>query len=902
MNKLDLNNIWPEWEIKDLIGEGASGKVYKAQRTDGKEIYSAIKIVEIPQNESEIKEARLEDMSDESIKKYFKSFVDEFINEIDLLEDLKGAQNIVIIDDYKVIQQENKIGYIIYIRMELLTGVTNYFSENKVKERDVVCLGIDICKALEYCEKLKIIHRDIKPENIFVSKFGEYKLGDFGIARRLENTSSVMSKKGTYVYMAPEVYKGNTYDKTVDIYSLGLVMYKFCNNNRVPFLPESSQEITFRDKETALYKRLDGEKIPKPMQMSEKLYEIISKMCEYEPKNRYQNVSEIRKELEELLKSGMYNQIETSDILQDRTVSLFSQDVKSKKMEEAKQNTTPLANNFKQEEVIRKMKEIQNGGSIDKVNSNINKTIDDESKKIINTEKLNLSNNDTVDFTDKGNIKVKKQENSQPEQKSQTNKILIIFIIILFTILIGVIIFIILNKNNEKEISYSIKKQNLQASNQEANNTIIDTTETNSIYDNIQEFDSYNPTNPNNGKVVLLKLGKEKLEGYKYSDYDDSYKKVEFTIKSVENVKSEYITTSISGQYILSKCTLKVLTTTNEYKTAYLAVSFDKKGQNGTIEGGFNKYTSTTVFTRIYGVDEEDTETSTTNSIYDNIEEFDYSNPANSKNGKVVLLKLGKSKLEGYKYSDYDDSYKKVEFTIKSVEDVKSEYIMISNSGDYILSKCTLKVTTTSNESKTAYLAVTYNKKGQDVTIQGGYNQYTSTTTFMRIFGEYVEVEEQNNNNEASDNTENKNTKLEGYTEYKDSETGAKFAYPSNWINCGTNEVPVFGDNTTSATVNLITENIQSGTNLSAYLTASKMSIESAFTINGTIKEENIKVNGIDAVKLTYKISQNNIDMTLLQVLMIKDEKAYVYTFGSPTNVFDNVKDVFEKIISTIEI
>ena len=114
MNNIEIKTIWPEWEIDEAIGEGASGKVYKAKRTDSKDVYSAIKVIEIPQNQSEVEEARSEGLDDVSIKQYFKSFVDELIREISLLENLKSAQNIVGIEDYKVIEKNDKIGYIIY--------------------------------------------------------------------------------------------------------------------------------------------------------------------------------------------------------------------------------------------------------------------------------------------------------------------------------------------------------------------------------------------------------------------------------------------------------------------------------------------------------------------------------------------------------------------------------------------------------------------------------------------------------------------------------------------------------------------------------------------------------------------------------------------------------------------
>ena len=87
-------------------------------------------------------------------------------------------------------------------------------------------------------DRYHVVHRDIKPENIFVSATGDFKLGDFGIARTIEKTTFGMSKKGTYPYMAPEIYQGKESDILVDMYSLGLVMYRMLNDNRLPFFPE----------------------------------------------------------------------------------------------------------------------------------------------------------------------------------------------------------------------------------------------------------------------------------------------------------------------------------------------------------------------------------------------------------------------------------------------------------------------------------------------------------------------------------------------------------------------------------------------------------------------------------------------------------------------------------------
>ena len=85
------------------------------------------------------------------------------------------------------------------------------------------------------CDSKNIVHRDIKPENIMVSEFGDYKLGDFGIARTMDHTTQATTV-GSERYMAPEVIKREEYGKEVDIYSLGLVLYWMLNNRKRPFI------------------------------------------------------------------------------------------------------------------------------------------------------------------------------------------------------------------------------------------------------------------------------------------------------------------------------------------------------------------------------------------------------------------------------------------------------------------------------------------------------------------------------------------------------------------------------------------------------------------------------------------------------------------------------------------
>lgn len=301
-------SAWPEWKIVEKIGEGSFGQVYKAQRTErGKSFYSAIKIINIPGSQSELNSVRSETGDDQAAREYFQNLVEECIQEIGTMEYFRGNSYIVSVEDFKVMEYLDAIGWEISIRMEYLTSFLDYCAEKQLQEKEVIQMGLDLSKALGYCRKLHIIHRDVKPENIFVSRFGDFKLGDFGIARELERTMSGFSKKGTYSYMAPEMYKGEKYDSRVDIYSLGIVLYKLMNHNRLPFMNLEKQFITYRDKENALNKRMSGEQMDPPAEAGKLFGQIILKACAFDPDERYQTPEEFYRALDDLKNGRIRN-------------------------------------------------------------------------------------------------------------------------------------------------------------------------------------------------------------------------------------------------------------------------------------------------------------------------------------------------------------------------------------------------------------------------------------------------------------------------------------------------------------------------------------------------------------------------------------------------------------------
>ena len=302
------------WNITRLLGEGSYGKVFEIERSEFGQTYrAALKVITVPQSSAEVRNVISEGMSVSQAEAYFHGIVEELMHEFSIMFKLKGTANIVSCEDLRVLEHPDGIGWDILIRMELLHPLLPYVYQHPMARRDIIRLGIDICKALELCQRYNIIHRDIKPENIFISDNGDYKLGDFGIARTIERTTSGLSKKGTYSYMAPEVYAGREYGFSVDTYSLGLVLYRMLNKNRGPFLPQPPEAITFSSREQALARRMSGEPLPRPFYGEGRLSEIVLKACAFDPKDRYSSPQQLRQELEAIL----YTQTDAAVIYPD---------------------------------------------------------------------------------------------------------------------------------------------------------------------------------------------------------------------------------------------------------------------------------------------------------------------------------------------------------------------------------------------------------------------------------------------------------------------------------------------------------------------------------------------------------------------------------------------------------
>ena len=462
----DLKKFEPLWDcyyIKELLGEGGYGRVFRIERTEfGNTYVAALKHMRVPQTQSEVKSVMADGMSKEDAEKYFEAFVEDIVKEFVIMSKLKGNSHVVSYEDHKIIKSKDKIEWDIFVRMELLTGLIDYISNNNIRKKDIIQLGIDICKALEACKKYNIIHRDIKPENIFVTQTGQFKLGDFGIARQIEKTVSGLSKKGTFTYIAPEVYKGEAYGSTVDIYSLGIVMYRILNNNRVPFMPDYPAPITHNDRESALIRRLSGEEFKNPANADGKLAEIVLKACKYNPKERYESAAAMRKALEKILNSEEEEPFiyPHGDKVEIKSINYVSEKKESKILKHTNNKSKIDKVNENSVKDKPKSKKIETINKTNKTNEPKKPKIQKESK---------LKENKFIYFVkfiiDKGNVRTK----TTPEEK-----ILAGIFSCMMGIIVGLIVFAVLmggysiyeKYNPSEEVAETLK-------NEEGNNTEV---------------------------------------------------------------------------------------------------------------------------------------------------------------------------------------------------------------------------------------------------------------------------------------------------------------------------------------------------------------------------------------------------------------------------------------------
>ena len=245
------------YEIIDVVGTGGMSTVYRAKDERLKR-FVAIKVLK----------------SDYSSD---QNFVSKFRAEA---QSSAGLTHPNIVSVYDVCEDDGRY----FIVMELVEGITlkEYINLNgRLNMSQAIDFSIQIASGLEAAHEHHVIHRDIKPQNIIVSKSGNIKVTDFGIAKAATSTTMSTTGIGSVHYISPEQARGGYSDERSDIYSLGITMYEMVTG-RVPFEGDTNVAIALM--------HIQNEMIP-PRQLYPDIYssfeKIIIKATQKKPERRY---------------------------------------------------------------------------------------------------------------------------------------------------------------------------------------------------------------------------------------------------------------------------------------------------------------------------------------------------------------------------------------------------------------------------------------------------------------------------------------------------------------------------------------------------------------------------------------------------------------------------------------
>ena len=213
----------PGYQMLQKLGKGSMGVVYKAKQQSVDRVV-AIKILLEPLAQN-------------------KEFIKRFEREAMIAAKL-SHNNVVNAIDAGVID-----GHYFFV-MEYVEGPTikDFLDKNKTfDEKEALRITLAIAEALKHAAQRGLIHRDIKPENVILTKEGEVKLADLGLARLTDDDKWVLSEAGmaigTPYYISPEQVRGQTnIDIRADIYSLGATLYHMVTG-KVPYSGESPNEV-----------------------------------------------------------------------------------------------------------------------------------------------------------------------------------------------------------------------------------------------------------------------------------------------------------------------------------------------------------------------------------------------------------------------------------------------------------------------------------------------------------------------------------------------------------------------------------------------------------------------------------------------------------------------------------
>lgn len=276
-----------------LIPEKDNGRICLLRSESGEEHF-VLKQLSVPASESQVHALILSGAyADEAaVQEYYGRVVADIRAELDKGKELAASGNFAGALDYQIEPKDEGVGFDVYILYPLYAPLSDYLETSAITNLRAVNLGIDLCDALSACREAGYLFANVKPENIFLMPSGRFLLGDLGLAAVDDLQYTCVPEEYIGPYSAPELSDITVSPNlTVDLYSLGMVLYRIYNGNHGPFEDEHTGE-AMADK-----LRLTGKPLPSPLYADYELAGIILKACSFKKEDRFQTPEEFKQAL-----------------------------------------------------------------------------------------------------------------------------------------------------------------------------------------------------------------------------------------------------------------------------------------------------------------------------------------------------------------------------------------------------------------------------------------------------------------------------------------------------------------------------------------------------------------------------------------------------------------------------
>lgn len=239
-----------------------------------------VKIISIPQSPAKLEALLLTGAysTPEQAGKYFGDLADGVVQEAQVLTKLSQLEGFLPYENWQIRPMDDQVGYDVYLLGEYRRSLERQFRREPLTQLQAVNLGLDMCAALSVCRQAGYLYVDLKPDNVYITEKNEFKIGDLGFVRL--SSLKYASLPDTYrsAYTPPEITDAmSSLNETMDIYALGLILYQAYNNGQLPFQGQTAP----------------GEAFPPPEFADYEMAEIILKACAPDPKDRWQNPSQM---------------------------------------------------------------------------------------------------------------------------------------------------------------------------------------------------------------------------------------------------------------------------------------------------------------------------------------------------------------------------------------------------------------------------------------------------------------------------------------------------------------------------------------------------------------------------------------------------------------------------------